>query len=60
MKLTIFDFVMGTGTFARTCTWQLPPRKVLEQHNFCENSSDNKISYKCRMECQQHTEKRIM
>ena len=37
------------------------PRKVLEDPNFCKNFiSDNKISYTCRMECQQHTEKRIM
>ena len=37
------------------------PKVFLEQPNFCKNFiSDNKISYTCRMECQQHTEKRIM
>ena len=39
----------------------LPPRMVLEEPNFCEIFiSDNKISYTCRMEYQQHTEKSIM
>ena len=42
-------------------TMAFDPRKVLEEPNFCKNFIyDNKISYTCRMECQQHTEKRIM
>ena len=42
-------------------TMAFDPRMDLEEPNFCKNFiSDCKISYICRMECQQHTEKRIM
>ena len=57
------DVIITSPSLGRALynTMAFDPRKVLEEPNFCKNFiSVNKNSYTCRMECQQHTEKRIM